>query len=505
MYTRNKTAIVLLSSMILTSSIIGCSSSSDTKSGSGEGAAKAEKTPDTTPLKLSLLLQITGEPPQKDNEAQKAIEKYTNSTLDIQWTADMKAKLPVLVASGDLPKAVSFGNSQLRLPYMVSAMRSNVFWDLTPYLKDYKNLTEGNDLRYKNTSLDGKSYGIPVVRPLSRNAMVYRKDWLTNLGLKEPKTTEELYQVLKAFTFNDPDKNGKNDTYGILEFKSVSLINNIAAWFGVPNTWAVKDGKFTAAHETEEYLVLLKFLRRLYEEKIMNQDFAVMEKAGWEAAFSSGKAGMIGNITNTAFKLTEKVVKTDPKAELDMFSRLPGAVDKTMAENGTNGIIVFPKSSVKTEAELKQILSFFDKLGDEQMATLFKWGIEGKHFKLNNGKAAYTDEKSYKSEVLPLRALMSADDSKAKPGNEPMLLQKEAQMNAENEKYALGNIAEALVAPTQTEKGGELDKIVMDGVIKFMMGKIDEDGWKKTVETWRKSGGDKMKQEYEEEYKKSVK
>jgi len=149
-------------------------------------------------------------------------------------------------------------------------------------------------------------------------------------------------------------------------------------------------------------------------------------------------------------------------------------------------------------------LTFFDKLGDEPMATLFKWGIEGKQFKLDNGKAVYTDEKSYKSEVLPLRQLMSADDSKAKQGNDPKLVQKEQAMNAENEKYAVANPAEALIAPTQTEKGGELDKIILDGEIKYIMGKIDDDGWKQTIEAWRKAGGDKLAQEYEAEYKKSA-
>ena len=30
-----------------------------------------------------------------------------------------------------------------------------------------------------------------------------------------PKTIDELYNVLRAFTFNDPDGNGRNDTYGL--------------------------------------------------------------------------------------------------------------------------------------------------------------------------------------------------------------------------------------------------------------------------------------------------
>ena len=38
-----------------------------------------------------------------------------------------------------------------------------------------------------------------------------RKDWLRKLGLKEPKTVEELYEVLIAFRDKDPNGNGKKD------------------------------------------------------------------------------------------------------------------------------------------------------------------------------------------------------------------------------------------------------------------------------------------------------
>ena len=41
-----------------------------------------------------------------------------------------------------------------------------------------------------------------------------RKDWLANLGLEMPTNDREFLEVLKQFTFNDPDGNGKDDTWG---------------------------------------------------------------------------------------------------------------------------------------------------------------------------------------------------------------------------------------------------------------------------------------------------
>ena len=46
------------------------------------------------------------------------------------------------------------------------------------------------------------------------NRMMYiRQDWLDNLGLEIPTTFDELLEVIRAFTEDDPDGNGENDTY----------------------------------------------------------------------------------------------------------------------------------------------------------------------------------------------------------------------------------------------------------------------------------------------------
>ena len=66
-----------------------------------------------------------------------------------------------------------------------------------------------------NATIDGHVYGFASPGAIVRNeGLLVRKDWLDNLGLDIPTTTDELMEVLRAFTFNDPDGNGKNDTYG---------------------------------------------------------------------------------------------------------------------------------------------------------------------------------------------------------------------------------------------------------------------------------------------------
>jgi putative aldouronate transport system substrate-binding protein len=47
--------------------------------------------------------------------------------------------------------------------------------------------------------------------------------------------------------------------------------------------------------------------------------------------------------------------------------------------------------------------------------------------------------------------------------------------------------------------------MLLDAKVKFVMGKIDENGWKAAVEQFKKAGGDKAAQEYADAYTKAAK
>lgn len=65
------------------------------------------------------------------------------------------------------------------------------------------------------TAPDGNIYALPQINECYHcdNALKLwiNKAWLDKLGLQLPTTTEEFYQVMKAFKEQDPNGNGKND------------------------------------------------------------------------------------------------------------------------------------------------------------------------------------------------------------------------------------------------------------------------------------------------------
>ncbi|WP_248930339.1 extracellular solute-binding protein [Paenibacillus hamazuiensis] len=482
------------------SMLAGCSSN-------GDGSAAPPQQPAANqpagPLTIKMTLNFDGkEVPKKDNEVELAIEKYTNTKLELTHISsnDFCTKLPVMIASGDLPQVIASCGAPSQ-SYLISAAQGGTFWDITNIIKEFKNLSSMPKIVYDNVSIDGKLYGVPRFRPVARYTTAYRKDWADALGIKEPKTLDDYYNMLKAFTENDPDKNGKKDTYGITAMiQNTAFSPDFGLMFGAPNNWGEKDGKFIKAEETPEYLEGLKFTKRLYDEGLLNKDFATIDRGKFEGDLENGKAGAISATTNTVLAYQTRVQKQNPNGNLDFFSVLEGPKGKRVqADRGSNGILMFPKAAVKTEAELRQLLAFFDKLADKEMADLLEWGVKGKHYDIKDGKPVRTNQELYDNEVsfpykLPLRAV-PLDDIKTQGDLDP-ISKKVLEIEKDNEKYAVKDPAMVLISDTWNQKGAELLQILNDAKVKFVMGKIDEAGWQKAVEQYKKAGGDKVAEEY---------
>jgi putative aldouronate transport system substrate-binding protein len=344
-----------------------CANGGESKSG---GAAA------TGPVEITMMNQyLTAEPPKMDSEPMKLLQEYTNTKLNVTWvpSASYSEKVTASIAvAGDLPKLLLVKDD--RNPAIIEAAKAGLFWEVGPYLKDYANLKTLDEARLSNISIEGKVYGIYRWRAIARNGIIIRKDWLDNLGLQEPKTIDELLNVFKAFTYNDPDKNGKNDTFGISFDSNSSLILHLLAAMGTPNLWAYQDGKMTPDFMTKPYMDGLKMIQQMFKDKVMNSDFPVVKDR--TVLVNQGKAGVyIGAYDDLNARFTD-LFKANPNAKLDTVANVTGPSGvKVQAGSGYNSVFMIPKTSVKTEAELKQVLAFIDKLGDEKVQTLMNWGI----------------------------------------------------------------------------------------------------------------------------------
>lgn len=502
-YGQQHKGLRIVGALMLTAGLLaGCSQGTE-KSTDSTSKTTQESVKPKEPLKLSMMnMYYSAEPPKADNEAVKIIEEHTGTKLDITWVPNSayNDKINATIAAGELPQIMMIASNKGQ--GIINAARSGMFWEIGPYLKDYPNLSKLNPLVLSNIAVDGKVYGIFRSRPVAREGIILRKDWLNAVGLAEPKTIDEFYQVIKAFSTKDPDKNGKDDTFGMYEGRGMNGFQTILGWYGGPNLYGIQDNKVVPDFMTKEYVDALKMYKRLYDEKLINQDFAVVPGTKRQEAINQGKAGLIISTMDDVNAGFNDLAKANPNAVLDVVSRINGPKgERLMLFNGGYvGTYMFPKTSVKTEADLKQILGFMDKLADKKLQNLFEWGIEGKHFKVENGKPARTDGKAYETDINSIYQIRFDDGSLVDAGEDAPIVRKYKQMFKDNASIAVANPAESFQSAALAEKGSEITKIIQDARIKFIMGTIDEAGWNQALEQWKRSGGDKVIEEYTAQY-----
>ncbi len=340
--------------------------------------------------------------------------------------------------------------------------------------------------------------------------MVIRKDWLDRLGLKVPTTLDELYEVARAFTEDDPDGNGKKDTTGFGDRSDLrySSFKTLSSYFGTPNGWKVdENGKFTPEFDTPQYLETIKYSNKLYKNGYISKDFAVTAKTDQQQQFAQGKTGIytgMVDITNLR-NLSQGLQKGLELVPVNKISNGDGKYHIWSEGSGVGGLLAFPKSEVKTEAQLKRLLQFVNDLIDEEVFMDMTGGIKGTHYDIDNeGAFRIINTDLWQADVQPFASSRPSEVTYTLKDANP---EKELanQLIKENNEFAVLDPTVPLDSVTANEKGTELEKIITDATFKFIMGETDEAGFKAAVENWKNSGGSQIITEYEEAYKKSKK
>lgn len=508
--------ITALSVTTIAAFLAACGGNADggTADGGAEGGTKS----------ITIMAPyIETEPPAPDNQLELALEEATETEIDISWVPNTsyEDKMNVTLASDDLPEIMII---QAKSGGFVKSANAGAFWELSEYLDEFPNLAEADPNILNNSSVNGEVYGIYRRRDVMRSAVVIRKDWLDNLGLEVPETVEDLYEVAKAFTENDPDGNGQDDTTGLIIPKWPGSINSnspydvLATWFGAPNAWGEIDGELVPSFKTDEYFETLKFLKDMVDNGYVNRDYATLAADKWNDPFVTGQGGIIIDTYSRAGSITNLLKEAYPEQYTEMIVKTgnlksPDGELYAHPTDGYSGFLAIPKTSVKTEDELKEVLGFIDRLNDQELQILMNNGIEGVNFE----KA----EDNYYEKVLPetneLAEINMAVKSYAQigtnvKGNEYYLpkpagefetidYEERLALMASDEEFAVFNPAAPYISETYSEKGVQLDNIIADARIQFIAGQIDEKGWQDAIELWTNTGGADIEKEMNELHK----
>ncbi|MFK7694145.1 hypothetical protein [Paenibacillus sp. HJGM_3] len=240
----------------------------------------------------------------------------------------------------------------------------------------------------------GKIYGVPFFNfaGIQPNLMGIRKDWLDNVGItKYPETIEEYHEVLKRFTFNDPDKNGKNDTYG---GHGVQLYLKGAFGLGAPeiNYYVDKAGKIYSTATSDNYKQYLKVLQSWYKEGLIDPESITDQRPQQRAKWSSGKFGVLADhpwwfAGSTPDNLTKILLDKNPNAKLDFFKPFAGPDGQKGATTGLNYPAMnfgFGFGKDTSDEKIERIMAIKEYIAaNDDFWTRLYYGEEGKGYTKN--------------------------------------------------------------------------------------------------------------------------
>lgn len=210
------------------------------------------------------------------------LEKKMN--VDIEWQLvpefQQNERKALVLQSGNLPDIMMLFSGIVTDADLVKYSKEGVFLEIGSKIPAWApNLKKAMDqypyAKAAVTAPDGKIYSLPLIR---KDDYVHywniNKTWLDNLDMEVPKTTAQLYEVMKAFKEDDPNGNGKNDE---IPFATFTWHPSLWAPWGLPqsfeNNFAVdKNGKVRYAWTTDNFKEGIKFWAKAYREGLLYKD-----------------------------------------------------------------------------------------------------------------------------------------------------------------------------------------------------------------------------------------
>lgn len=304
------TVFLIVFSIML--SVVACSSSENTdsdspsnekgnsNSSSNEESNKSNGSNETDgdnesgePAEISIM--ISGDnTPSTDNIVLKELGERTNTIINMTYVPvdDITTKKSTMAATNDLPDIFSTGGSEA-LEFKEGGLLAEVGDLVNQYAPNIID-NVGENLPKAQVNDDG-IYLILNARLGYVDQLNLRTDWLDNLNMEMPTDLDSLYDVFYAFTHNDPDGNGQDDTYGLAADVNPAAYATIFGAYGIPAKQSIEleDGSVTTWVKDPKFLDAMTYINKLNRDGLIEPDWATIPRMDMFGKLWNGVAGAI--------------------------------------------------------------------------------------------------------------------------------------------------------------------------------------------------------------------
>ena len=421
---KRKVVSLMLVSAMVAGMLAGCGSDSgsskggsSTETGSAAEASSSGETADDADDKSPITFEYfnaDGKNGNWDNPVAKAITEATGVTLDVSYPVasqgDAKEDIALMIANDEYPDMIYAKGSATDL-YQAGALI-----DMTDLIEKYgpniKKMYGAEMEKLKWSQDDPGIYQLSYAGVNQKTLTTGGSCQIQWAALKEndykyPKTLDEYEKMIKSYLAAHPKTEDGLDMIGITMSASdwhwmITLGNpaGLIADASPDNGQWIIDDEYNVhyKHVTDEEKEYFKWLCRMYNEGILDPNFATQTDDDYIAKVASGRVVAITDAE------CEATLVADGKVD-QTYVGLPvtlreDQVEKALLYQGTT--VGWGIGITKSCEDPVRAIKFLDYLCSDEGQILYHWGIEGENYFLDDDGQPYrTDEEVAKAQSDP--------------------------------------------------------------------------------------------------------
>ena len=426
---KRKVVSLMLVSAMVAGMLAGCGSDSgsskggsSTETGSAAEASSSGETADDADDKSPITFEYfnaDGKNGNWDNPVAKAITEATGVTLDVSYPVasqgDAKEDIALMIANDEYPDMIYAKGSATDL-YQAGALI-----DMTDLIEKYgpniKKMYGAEMEKLKWSQDDPGIYQLSYAGVNQKTLTTGGSCQIQWAALKEndykyPKTLDEYEKMIKSYLAAHPKTEDGLDMIGITMSASdwhwmITLGNpaGLIADASPDNGQWIIDDEYNVhyKHVTDEEKEYFKWLCRMYNEGILDPNFATQTDDDYIAKVASGRVVAITD-AEWHYSQCEATLVADGKVD-QTYVGLPvtlreDQVEKALLYQGTT--VGWGIGITKSCEDPVRAIKFLDYLCSDEGQILYHWGIEDENYFLDDDGQPYrTDEEVAKAQSDP--------------------------------------------------------------------------------------------------------
>ncbi|WP_339147985.1 MULTISPECIES: extracellular solute-binding protein [unclassified Sutcliffiella] len=354
---------------------------------------------------ISLKIMTSSSPLAPNDPNEKLIyERLEEKTgVHIEWrnfTGEVFGERRNLaMATGEMPDAIK--NAAFSDYELLKLAEDEAIIPLNDLIEDYMPnlkavLEKAPQYEAMMTAPDGNIYAFPWIEELGEgkesihsvdNFPWINVEWIDQLGLKMPTTTDELKEVLIAFRDNDPAGGGQTIPMSFIINDGGQDPGFLFGAFGLGDNWdrtvVTNDGEVKLTAADEGYIEAIKFMNDLYDEGLLDIEAFEHEWPAYVAKGQEGRYGMYftwdkGNITgmNDKYDLMPPLFGPDGHKNVTRTNGMGFDRSRMVITSANKNLELTAKWIDELYNPTQSVQNNWGTFGDEEQQNIFEWDEE---------------------------------------------------------------------------------------------------------------------------------